>query len=221
MFEKLKKFIKSLFEKSGVEVPDEKETDIDKAIEEFASELEGDNLSDEQIEKLTKKMADELGKVIKPEHAGGEDDERQDEAARKDEKIKKLLEPIIAQNAELKKELEDIKTKTAEAETTEQKKQVETILRSAFEAGKISRAQIPQYKEILEANFETGKKAIEVIPRNDVVARQNRNSMGFDIDAKAEGKAETGDDPAKRYTTSLARTVNPKILKYVEATENE
>ncbi len=231
MFDKIKKWFDDIIKKMGITVPDDKKTDLETALKEFAASLEkegkegddGDNkkAGEAFTEAIKKALEGAIPKTDpKPDEKTGSLDADKLTAA-----LTTALKPFQDEVGNLKKEFESMSKLRKEQEDSAATKKLQDTLKSAHEKGKISSAQVKEYNDILEEALKEGSKAFDItlktlktLPDNAIIAKQNK-AAGFSLDGKPKEDGDKGGDNKADNKDKMPKpvmgSVDPVYLKQV------
>ena len=235
MLEKLKAFLKSFFEQKGIKIPDDKSAEFETALKEFIKKYEQENppkpLEKPEAQPDMTKAIEELTKQF-TEMTGGKKQEPSNptpptptfDAEKFGEALAKTLKPISDALLEVQKINKELAEKQANSEKNELNVKIQNLLEKSWKSGKISSEQIKDYKELLGKNYDVTAKVIELLPDNQVIAKQNEKKK-FSLDGTSQPEQQEIKDkikegvlpnPAKSFTqTKWGNSAKPVILQHV------
>lgn len=179
----------------GVVVPDEKLSELDKA-------LEG----------LEPKLPDTTKPTPAPTTTAAPDTGNLAELVQR--AVVDALRPVNEELAKAKADRDAIAQQLSAQQTKEKDQQVATLLDQAVSKGKITPAQRDQYKADLDKAFDVTKGIIDRLPENPTLAKQNATTTTTK-DGKANGTAD-GTANTGKYETMFAKSAPPSAMKYIE-----
>lgn len=227
MFDKLKKWFDGLVEKLGLKIPDDKKTEIETALKEFAEgfEKEGSEGDKDAATALAEAMRKALEGAL-PKPTEKEKPETNPGSPDLGKALAEAMKPFADELAAIKKGLGDIEKVRKETENAGRKAKIEATLKEAHQKGKISSKQVSDYKKALEdalekspESFDFSIKVISGLPDNNIIAKQNKVA-GFSLDGKPneepEGKdGKDGKDGEKPKAVPVMGSLDPRFLEKV------
>ena len=239
MLEKLKAFLKGFFEQRGIKIPDDKSAEFETALREFIEKYEKENppkppekpeAQPEAQPDMTKAIEELVQQFT--EMTGGKKQEPSNptpptptfDAEKFGEALAKTLKPISDTLLEVQRVSRELAEKQTNNEKNELNIKIQNLLEKSWKSGKISSEQIKDYKELLGKNYDVTAKVIELLPDNQVIAKQNEKKK-FSLDGTSQPEQQETKDktkegvlpnPAKSFTqTKWGNSAKPVILQHV------